>query len=125
MRNTFPRRLFTASLVLAVAMFAASGCAALKAITPTLLEYGIEKAEQLAAGGKAAIEEARERAEAIPDAIDRQTALLEVIRAEQIYMRDLLEYLVSCHPPDMDGAPSDSGGAAPVAIGAGGSTDGP
>lgn len=92
-----------AGAVLALALLLAlQGCAALKAIGPMLAEYGIAKAEELAAGGRDAINKARERAESIPDAIERNTALLECIRAEQIYQTTMLEWLTADEQADGD-----------------------
>ena len=85
----------TVLLLIVALLLAASGCAALKPFAAILIDAGIDQAEKLAAGGKAAIESAKKKAEAIPDAIERQTAMLEVMRAEQIYQTDLLEALAS------------------------------
>lgn len=90
-----------AVLLIVALLLAASGCAALKPIGALLLEHGIAKAEELAKGGKAAIDGARAKLDAIPDAVDRITAELEIMRAEQIYQTGLLEYLASCNPPPL------------------------
>ncbi len=94
-------------IVLIVALLLAfSGCAIIKAALPELMKaYGIPAIPDLLADakerGKVAIDEAREKAEAIPDQLDRIEALAEVNRAEQVYQTSMLEYLVSCHPPEM------------------------
>ena len=87
-----------------------SGCAVLKAALPELMKsYGLPDVTSLLADakerGKVAIDEARDKAEAIPDQLDRIEALAEISRAEAIYQTNMLEYLVSQHPPETEAAP--------------------
>lgn len=105
MRKTLTALLIVAALIL-------SGCAVLKAALPELLNsYGLPDVTSLLADakerGKVAIEEARDKAEAIPDQLDRIEALAEISRAEAIYQTNMLEYLVSQHPPEIE--PSEVG----------------
>ena len=101
------------ALVSAGAVTTLSGCAIVKAALPELLKsYGLPDVTALLADakerGKVAIEEARDKAEAIPDQLDRMEALAEISRAEIIYIRNLCEYLVAQHPPEIEAAPEPS-----------------
>lgn len=105
--------------VLLIVALMLTGCAAVKPLGELLLGYGVPAVKELLADakerGKVAIDEARARAEAIPDQLDRIEALAEVNRAEQVYQTSMLEYLVSCHPPDM---PEPTASPSPVTAGA-------
>jgi hypothetical protein len=95
-----------------------SGCAAVKAALPELLAtYGIpalgDLIDDAKARGKVAIDEARAKAEAIPDQLDRIEALAEITRAEQAYQTGILEELAAAllqprewdTPPPVEPAP--------------------
>jgi hypothetical protein len=103
------RRLLTLSvlaLITCLVVPTTTGCAAVKPLLSMLAEYGLDRAEDLARGGRRAIEEARCRALEIPIQLDRFEALAEIMRAEQIYQTRLLERLAA-NAPELIELPDD------------------